>query len=143
MEKYKFKITKTKESLIEIEAKDKKEAVKKLAGYLATNNKLFCKKISKGRKGFYIFLNEICSETRQTIIDDYDEINQDIIKYLLSEDEESLKEYDEIFTKKYENYKENFSKNKTENEKNISKNDDEIEDDLPKEYTEICCEKCR
>ena len=73
MEKYKFKIRKIKENMIEIEAENKGEVLKKLTGYLATNDKSFCKKVSKTKEGFYIFLNEISNETRQTIIDDYDE----------------------------------------------------------------------
>ena len=147
MEKYKFKVTKMEENIVEIEAKTKYEAMKKLAFYMLTNNDMFCEKVSKGNKGFYVFLNEISSETRQTIIDDYDEINEDVFRYLLSDDEETLKEYEEIFSKNDEDFEEKNSKSVTENEKNISKNckenDDEIEDDLPQEYTEICCERCR
>lgn len=137
MEKYKFKIRKIKENIIEIEAENKGKVLKKLAGYLATNDKSFCKKISKTKEEFYILLNEISNETRKTIIDDEDEINEDVIRYLLEDNEECLKKYDEGF----------FKNNKTENEENISKkcdeDEDEIEDDLPKEYTEICCENCR
>lgn len=129
MEKYKFKIRKIKENMIEIEAENKGEVLKKLAGYLATNDKSFCKKVSKTKEGFYIFLNEISNETRQTIIDDYDEINEDVVRYLLSDNKDYLKEYDENFYEK--------------NSKNCEENVEDIEDDLPTEYTEICCDNCR
>lgn len=129
MEKYKFKIRKIKENMIEIEAENKGEVLKKLAGYLATNDKSFCKKISKTKEGFYIFLNEISNETRQTIIDDYDEINEDVVRYLLSDNKDYLKEYDENFYEK--------------NSKKCEENVEDIEDDLPTEYTEICCDNFR
>ncbi len=129
MEKYKFKIRKIKENMIEIEAENKGEVLKKLAGYLATNDKSFCKKISKTKEGFYIFLNEISNETRQTIIDDYDEINEDVVRYLLSDNKDYLKEYAENF----------YDKNSKKCEENV----EDIEDDLPTEYTEICCDNCR
>lgn len=129
MEKYKFKIRKIKENMIEIEAENKGEVLKKLTEYLATNDKSFCKKVSKTKEGFYIFLNEISNETRQTIIDDYDEINEDVVRYLLSDNKDYLKEYDENFYEK--------------NSKNCEENVEDIEDDLPTEYTEICCDNCR
>ena len=137
MEKYKFKVRKIKENIIEIEAENKSEVLKKLAGYLVTKDKNFCKKISKAKEGFYILLNEISSETKKTIIDDEDEINEDVVRYLLSDNEENLKQYYEDFLE------ENDIDNDEENSKEDEDTDEEIDDNLPRVYTEICCEKCR
>ena len=140
MEKYKFKVRKIRENIIEIEAKNKSEVLKKLAGYLATKDKSFCEKISKTKEGFYILLNEISSETKKTIIDDDDEINEDVVRYLLSNNEENLKQYYEDF---FEESEENETENTEEKSKEDEETNEEIDDDLPKVYTEICCEKCR
>lgn len=140
MEKYKFKVRKIKENIIEIEAENKSEVLKKLAGYLATKDKSFCEKISKTKEGFYILLNEISSETKKTIIDDEDEINEDVVRYLLSDNEENLKKYyEDFFEENEENEQDIDEENSIENEET----DEEIDEYLPRVYTEICCEKCR
>lgn len=123
MEKYKFKTIELKENYIEIESKNRKEALQKLIKYLDTNDKKICENISTGRNGFYVVLNEISSQTRKIFIDDNDEINENIFKNLLSEDEELYKKY-------------------CLKEEERLQDEEEIEDDLPNEYTEICCEKC-
>lgn len=124
MQNYKFRTIELKENYVEIKSNDKKEALQKLVEYLGTNDKNLCEKISSGKNGFYILLNEISNETRRTFIDDDDEINENIIKYLLSDDEDL--------------YKKCFLKEDEDPEYD----EEEIEDDLPNEYTEICCGKC-
>ena len=51
------------------------------------------------------------------------------MRYLLSDNKDYLKEYDENFYEK--------------NSKKCEENVEDIEDDLPTEYTEICCDNCR
>lgn len=113
MKKYRFKIEKIIEKEIEVEAENNKKAVQRLAEFMATGDKNICKNILGEDKYCYINLRAIDNGTRQILFRDDDEINTDIIGYLLSSDEE-------------------------ENEKNEKENDEKITE----EHVEVICEKC-
>ena len=112
MKKYKFKIENITEKLIEIEAENNKNAVKKLAGFMAKKGANFAKVLDKDRYCF-IHLQEISKDKKHILFADDDEINRDIISNLLSADEIDFEE----------------EKNKIDKEKS-------------KEHIEIMCEKC-
>lgn len=113
MKKYKFKIENITEKIIEIEAENNKNAVKKLAGFMAKRDNGKFAKIKGKDKYCYIHLQEIREKENHISFKDDDEINRDIISNLLVTDEI-------VFEKK---------QNKNNEEK-------------AKEHIEIVCEKC-
>lgn len=117
MKKYKFKIENITEKQIEIEAENNKKAVKKLAEFMAKGDENICENILEEEKYCYINLQEIDNGKRRIIFRDDDEININILGYLLSTDEEEFENLDE-------------------------ENEDEIEEENTKEHIEILCERC-
>lgn len=113
MKKYKFKIENITEKIIEIEAENNKNAVKKLAGFMAKRDNGKFVKIKGKDRYCYIHLQEISEKENYISFKDDDEINRDIISNLLVADEI-------VFEKK---------QNKNNEEKS-------------KEHIEIVCEKC-
>lgn len=113
MKKYKFKIENITEKLIEIEAKDNKEAIKKLAGFMAKKDKKKFAEELEEDKYCFIHIQEISKDKKHILFADDDEINRDVISNLLALDEIDFEEIEE------------------ENE----------EDDI-KEHIEVICERC-
>ena len=85
MEKYTFEIKKITTKQIEIESENKQETLKKLLGFMVKEDKKFCKDILKDDTYYKVILREISNQKHQILFDENDEINKDIIQFLLSE----------------------------------------------------------
>ena len=85
MEKYTFEIKKITTKQVEIESENKQETLKKLLGFMVKEDKKFCKNILKDDTYYKVILREINSQKHQILFDENDEINKDIIQFLLSE----------------------------------------------------------
>ena len=92
MQKYKFNIRKIEESEVEIQAKNKREALKKLLGFVAHGDKKYYKRIFYKKTYYKIKLNEISNKKVNDKFNDEDEINKDVVRYLLSENEDENNE---------------------------------------------------
>lgn len=90
MEKYTFEIKKITTKQIEIESENKQETLKKLLGFLVKNDKSFCKNILKDDTYYKINLQEISSPKHQILFNEDDEINKDIIQFLLSKNDKEI-----------------------------------------------------
>jgi len=113
MKKYKFKIENITEKVIEIEAKDNKEAIKKLAGFMAKKDKKKFAEELEEDKYCFIHIQEISKDKKHILFADDDEINRDVISNLLALDEI---DFDEI--------------------------EEENEEENTKEHIEVICERC-
>ncbi len=137
MEKYRFKIRKIIEDDVEIEAKNKMEALTNLIGFVVTKDKKFYKKLLEEKNFYTMFLKEFTNETKKIYYEDNDEVNEDIINYLL-DDDKFLKEEFEKISKEIEK---NMKKAKGKSKKNTKKSS-ENEEIFVEKPLEIYCENC-
>ena len=137
MEKYRFKIRKIIEDDVEIEAKNKMEALTNLIGFIITKDKKFYKKLLEEKSFYTMFLKEFTNETKKIYYEDNDEVNEDLINYLLDDDKVLQEEFEKI-SKEIEK---NMKKVKG-NSKKITKNEEENAKKILENPLEIYCENC-
>lgn len=82
MKKFIFKIEKIITEEIEVEAKDNKHAIHKLAGYISQQDPEFCEKILVNETKHRCFLREIKNGKKRFLFDEDDDINDNIIAYM-------------------------------------------------------------
>ena len=116
MKNYKFKIKKIVEDEIEIEAKNKTEALRSIIKLLGISEQLVLKNMDKNKQNYEIKLEKV-TEIKEEIIQESNQYSDEEIKKIMEELDEDI-------------------------ETKISDKNEEIEDDLPKEYTEIVCKNC-
>ena len=92
MEKYTFEIKKIIKKQIEIEGKNKQEVLKKLLGFIVKKDKTFCKNILKDDTCYRINLQEINTPKHQILFEETDEINKDVIQFLLNKNNTEIPE---------------------------------------------------
>lgn len=137
MEKYRFKIRKIIEDDVEIEAKNKMEALTNLIGFIITKDKKFYIKLLEEKSFYTMFLKEFTNETKKIYYEDNDEVNEDIINYLLDDDKFLQEEFEKI-SKEIEKNMKKVKGNSKKNTKNVEENAKKIlENPL-----EIYCENC-
>lgn len=136
MKNFKFIIKKVAEKEIEINAKNKQEALENAIELLSTNEEYLFKNLDKNNQVYEIKL--------YGITEDFNQKNKEKIKQFSIKNKQELnKLISKIIKQIEEDIVESYIEDCTEDdEKFDEENETEIKDDLSKEYDEIVCEKC-
>lgn len=127
MKKYKFTVKKILKDKVEIKAKNKNEAIRKIVQLLSIDEEILFKKLDEKNNYYEIKLNKISNISNEKIEEKNNNLDKVINKIIYQLEKDISK---------------NYLDNNYEKDNKIVDTNEEIIDDLPKEYNEIVCEKC-